>query len=389
MGDPIRVLHAVVNMNRGGAETLIMNLYRHIDRSRFQFDFLTCKEGVFDAEIRELGGSIHRIPYVNEAGHFGYLKALEQFFAAHRSYPIVHSHMDKMSGYVLRAAKRSGVPVRIAHSHNTSSEGGLAAKTYKWAAGKHIPSNATKLLACSVRAAVWLFKEQAKRSVIVKNGIDCDRFAFSQQIRDSVREELGISCDSFVVGHVGRFARQKNHSFLIDVFHELVQSRPDAVLLLAGDGPLRQELERKAGSLGIAGSVKFLGVRSDVHRLLQAMDVMVFPSFHEGLPVTLIEAQGSGLPCLVSEHITREADMGFGRMAFAGLRQPAKAWAEQALGMKLSDESRDCSEAIRRSGYDIRDSAARLQQFYSDQLKFVHTGVMSDETDADRVYSNL
>lgn len=245
MGTPLRVLHVVVNMNRGGAETLIMNLYRNIDRSKVQFDFLTCKEGVFDKEIVKLGGEVHRIPYVTDVGHRGYIKALNTFFNSHPQYKIIHSHMDKMSGFVLRSAKKARVPVRIAHSHSTSSEGGAIAKIYKWYAGAFITSCATHFLACSVAAAQWLFANRESATKILKNGIECDEFTFNPDIRAQVRKELNLHGDVFVIGHVGRFAHPKNHTFLIDIFAQLIEYRPNSILLLVGDGPLRLEMKKK------------------------------------------------------------------------------------------------------------------------------------------------
>jgi len=308
MGSPIRVLHAVVNMNRGGAETLIMNLYRNIDLSKIQFDFLTSKEGVFDQEIIEMGGRIHRIPYITDGGHKNYIRHLDQFFKENAHYNIVHSHMDKMSGFVLRAAKKAGVPTRIAHSHNTQSEGGLAAKIYKSYAGSQIPKVSTHYLACSNVAAKWLFKRKASSSTLLKNGIDINKFSFSKAIRDQMRDDLGIETGELVVGHIGRFNHQKNHSFLIDIFKELLRTVPNAVLILAGDGPLRSVIEEKVKHLNLENKVQFLGIRSDVEFLLQAFDVFVFPSLHEGLPITLIEAQASGLPCVISDVISGEVD---------------------------------------------------------------------------------
>ncbi|TLS49399.1 glycosyltransferase family 1 protein [Paenibacillus antri] len=375
MGSPVKVLHVVANMNRGGAETLIMNLYRNMDRSLVQFDFLTHREGVFDKEIRSLGGTVYRIPYINEVGHVAYLRGLDQFFRSHAAYKIVHSHMDKMSGFVLRAANRAGIPIRIAHSHNTSSEGGIAAKAYKWTAGRLVPYNATHLLACSELAAAWMYRSRAKHSSIVRNGIECERFRFDPALRSEVREELGILPEGFVVGHVGRFADQKNHSFLIDIFAEIVVLRPDARLLLLGDGPLCGEIKRKVADRGLERSVRFLGVRGDVHRILQAMDVMVFPSLHEGLPVTLVEAQGSGLPCIVSDRITREVDMGQGLVSFVSLRDHPRLWGEKALQSFQLSRSRGSSDSLKHKGYDIRESALWLQQFYDRQ--FNQNGVHS------------
>lgn len=340
MGTPLRVLHVVVNMNRGGAETLIMNLYRNIDRSKVQFDFLTCKEGVFDEEIVKLGGKVHRIPYVTDVGHRGYIKALNTFFSSHPQYKIVHSHMDKMSGLVLRSAKKARVPVRIAHSHNTSSEGGATAKIYKWYAGKSIGTCATHLLACSNAAARWLFADKADTAKILKNGIDCDRFLFRPEIRKQVRKELQIEQEAFVIGHVGRFAYQKNHTYLIDLFAQLTQFRPNSILLLAGEGPLRLEMEKKVKDLNMENHIRFLGVRSDIERILQAFDVFVFPSIHEGLPVTLVEAQGVGLPCIISDAITKEVDLGMNLVEHVPLADKM-AWIEKMKNIEISNFPRE------------------------------------------------
>lgn len=362
MDHPLRVLHVVVNMNRGGAETLLMNLYRNLDRSKIQFDFLTCKKGIFDEEIVALGGRVHRIPYITNVGHTGYMKALDKFFSSYQEYKIVHSHMDKMSGFVLRSAKKAGILIRIAHSHNTRSEGGLAAKAYKWYAGKSILTCATHLLACSNAAARWLFAEEANAAKILKNGIECDKFVFSPEIRWQVRQELQLHQDTFVVGHVGRFAHQKNHSFLVDIFVQLIKYKPNSVLLLVGDGPLRLELEKKIRGLNLQNNIMFLGVRSDIERILQAFDVFVFPSYHEGLPVTLIEAQGAGLPCIISDAITKEVDLNTGLTDFQSINSFPAVWAKKIL--KVNNRMKNAQELVKKRGYDITESAMWIENFY-------------------------
>ncbi|MCL7746065.1 glycosyltransferase family 1 protein [Halalkalibacter alkaliphilus] len=364
MGDPIRVLHVVVNMNRGGAETLLMNLYRNVDRSTVQFDFLTCKEGVFDDEIRSMGGKVYQIPYITEKGHFGYIKELEQFFSKHSQYKIVHSHMDKMSGFVLRAANKNKIPVRIAHSHNTSSEGSLPAKMYKWYAGKHILQNATHFLACSEAAAKWLYQGKTKDVKILQNGIECEKFMFSKEVRKEIRTELEFD-DEFIIGHVGRFNHQKNHVFLLDVFADVCREIPNAKLVLVGDGPLREEIEAKVKTLHLEEKVHFLGVRSDINRLLQGFDAFVFPSLHEGLPVTLIEAQGAGLPCIVSDQITNEVDMGMNLVQYCSL-DGRKRWVEQIKNLATHSFPRiKSSQSLSEKGYDIKNTAIWTQVFYS------------------------
>ncbi|MDU0203791.1 glycosyltransferase family 1 protein [Paenibacillus sp. MAH-36] len=367
MGDPIRILQVVVNMNRGGAETLLMNLYRNIDHSKVQFDFLTSKEGVFDEEILKMGGKIHRIPYVSDVGHYAYIKALNKFFSSHSEYKIVHSHLDKMSGFVLRSAERTNTPIRIAHSHNTSSEGGVVAKAYKWIAGKYILPCATHYFACSDKAANWLFEDKVVNATILKNGIESDQYVFNSEVRNQVRQELNLSRDTFVIGHVGRFAHQKNHSFLIDIFAQLNNDKPDSVLVLAGDGPLRLDIEKKVRDLNLLGKVIFLGIRNDINRLLQAFDVFVFPSWHEGLPVTLIEAQGSGLPCIISDVITSEVDMGAGLVQFENLNKPSDAWAKRVI--QQNKRVLEVQDHIQKKGFDIRVPAKWLQKFYLDQTE--------------------
>lgn len=353
----------VVNMNRGGAETLIMNLYRNIDRSKVQFDFLTCKKGDFDEEIIELGGSIHRIPYITDVGHFGYGKGLDHFFAVHPEYQIVHSHMDKMSGFVLRAAKKRGIPVRMAHCHSTESEGGIVSRTYKSYAGKFISQSATHLVACSDSAANWLFADDAKKAFIIKNGIECEKYVFSQTLREKIREELGISPESFVVGHVGRFSPPKNHTFLLDVFAKLANIRSDAILLLAGDGPLRFEIEEKIKRLNLTDKVKLLGVRHDIHLVLQAFDVFVFPSLYEGLPVSLIEAQGTGLNCVISDVITNEVDLGVDLIEYCSLKN-MDVWLEKIINNPKKLTREITKDALSSQGYDIKYTALEIEKQY-------------------------
>lgn len=364
MDSPIRVLHAVVNMNRGGAETFIMNLYRNIDRSRIQFDFLTCKPGVFDKEIEDMGGIIHRIPYISEVGPFKYQILLKEFFFSHPEYKILHSHLDKMSGMVCKAAKKSGVPIRIAHSHNTESEGNRAIKLYKWYSGTHIRKAATHYTACSTKAATWLFGKSSLTANIIKNGVESERFIFSEERRQLIRKKLNLGDDVLVLGHVGRFHVQKNHAFLIEVFGRTVKSFPEARLILVGDGPLRQQMEGLAVRRGVRDKVLFLGVRDDIPDLLTAFDLMLFPSFHEGLPVTIIEAQAAGLPCILSEHITQEVDLGTELIRYARLGD-VEEWLTKIRYFAKREFRREIPEStLDAKGYDIRSTAEWMNHFY-------------------------
>ncbi|MBS4197564.1 glycosyltransferase family 1 protein [Lederbergia citri] len=364
MGGPLRVLHVAVNMNRGGAETLIMNLYRNMNRANVQFDFLTCKPGDFDNEIMKMGGKIHRIPYISDVGHFNYIHGLRQFFSTNSRYKIIHSHLDKMSGIVLREAKKAGIPVRISHSHNTKSEGGVAARTYKWLVGNYIIPSSTTFFACSRDAAKWLFNKKSSSSIILKNGIEYDRFRFSKDTRQQVREELNIKENTLVLGHVGRFNHQKNHSFLIDLFTEFHKVHENATLFLIGNGELRSVIEKKVRDLQLVEKVKFLGVRHDIERILQGIDLFVFPSIHEGLPVSLIEAQGSGLPCIISDRISKEVDIGLNLIEYAPLEN-IESWIEKinnALSKKMLRIQN--SDFFTEKGFDIRTTAKKIENFY-------------------------
>ncbi|WHY90971.1 glycosyltransferase family 1 protein [Neobacillus cucumis] len=364
MSKTIRVLHVVVNMNRGGAETLIMNLYRNIDRSKVQFDFLTCREGVFDSEIKELGGKIHRIPYINEVGHVRYIKSLNQFFSEHNYYSIVHSHLNRMSGFVVRAAKKNGIKYCISHSHNTGGEGGILAKGYKWYSGLFIPSNSDYTFACSKAAAKWLYGKKSTEAKLLNNGIEPEMFLYQPDVRRIKRKEIGIS-DQFVIGHVGRFTKQKNHRFLIEIFAEFVKRNPNSTLILCGDGVLRNDTEKRVKELNIQDKVKFLGIRSDIHQLLQAFDIFLFPSLHEGLPVTLIEAQAAGIPCLISNEITREVDLGADLIKFLKLTNK-DLWVAELEKIMAQKINRDTPKLkmLRERGYDIKNTAKSLQDFY-------------------------
>ncbi|WP_417898963.1 glycosyltransferase family 1 protein [Bacillus haimaensis] len=365
MGSPIRVLHAVINMNRGGAETLLMNLYRNIDHTKIQFDFLTCKEGSFDQEIKNLGGMVHRIPYVTDVGHKGYIRELNNFFKANKQYKILHSHMDKMSGIVLRVARENNVPTRIAHSHSTSSEGNSLAKLYKWYVGKDILSCATHFMACSEKAAKWLFKANDKNTMILRNGIEPETFKFSPLLRNQVREELQLEGSDFLIGHIGRFNAPKNHPFLLDVFAKIAEQNNNAYLLLVGDGTLRKDMEKKVSNLNLNERVIFTGIRSDIPRLLQGTDLFVLPSLYEGLPVTLIEAQGAGIPCLISDVITEEVDMGLGLVNFLPLKEKDR-WIEK-ITMQINCPSPrriDSASALSVRGYDIKNTASWSEGFY-------------------------
>ncbi len=317
--NPIRILHCVVNMNRGGAETLIMNIYRNINRDKVQFDFLTSNEGVFDEEIRRLGGKVYKIPYITKVGPIKYAHNIYNFLCEHSDYKIVHSHMDKMSGLVMREAKKAGIPVRIAHSYSSKSEGGVINKLIK-SYYKYYIKNANYQFACSENAAEFLFNKPC--DTILKNGIETKEFSFNDEIR-RVYRELNNLKNNFVIGHIGRFNEPKNHDFLIDVFQSIRALDKTAKLVLVGDEKLKNKIYEKVRNLSLTENTLFLGQRADVANIMQMMDVFVFPSLYEGFPVSLVEAQTSGLKCVVSDTITKDVDI-YDDVDFMSLKESPK-----------------------------------------------------------------
>jgi len=307
---------------------------------------------------------MHRIPYISDVGHFHFEKQLLHFFRENNHYRIVHSHLDKMSGIVLRAAKKAGISIRISHSHNTRSEGGMAARVYKSFVGSLIRHNSTHHVACSMDAAKWLFKDRWQTSNIVRNGIEVDKFKYSPEVRETVRNKLKIDSSKFVLGHVGRFNHQKNHFFLLDVFSKVNKEIPETVLILIGDGELRLGIQKKIRDLKLEDKVLLLGVRSDVSDLLQAFDLFIFPSLHEGLPVSLIEAQGAGLPCLISDHISNEVDMGLNLIHYSSLVS-IDVWIKNIKKIRSMPAKRDeVTSRMIQKGFDIRNIAASIEEYY-------------------------
>lgn len=361
----IRILHVVTYMGRGGLETMIMNYYRQMDRTKVQFDFLVHRDfrADYDDEIERLGGRIYRIGrLIPWSG--AYQRALDAFFAAHPEYRVVHVHQDCLSAVILKAAKKHGVPVRIAHSHNSSQDKNLK-YLLKLYYKRQIPTYATALFACGKDAGDWMFG--GKPYTVVNNAIDAAQYRYRQARACEVRQALGIAEEAFVIGHVGRFCPVKNHAFLLDVFDQLHRENERAVLLLVGDGELRSSMEEKAKAMGLEDRVLFTGVRSDVCDLMQAMDVFVFPSLYEGLPVSLVEAQAAGLPCVISDGVP-EACMLTDLVQRVDLEESARQWAERILKVKATVR-RDRYDEIAASGYDIVTNAAWLQQYYIEHWK--------------------
>lgn len=366
MKEEIRILQVIGIMNRGGAETMLMNVYRHMDRTKIQFDFVEhCGEqAVFDKEIEALGGKVYRCPHFCGTNYFEYRRWWKSFFAEHSGeYQIIHGHIGSTAAIYLKIAKRSGL-YTIAHSHSSGRYYSLKVTLY------HILSYNTRniahyFFACSKNAGLDRFGKRVVTGECyrgLKNAIVTNDFQYAPDVRREVRAELSLR-GKLVIGHVGRFTAEKNHAFLLDIFKEMVAGNSNIRLLLVGDGPLRRAVEKKAEELGILSSILFTGVRSDVNRLLQAMDALVFPSLYEGLPVTLIEAQTSGLPCIISDKVPEESILIDGLVTVRSLGNSAQEWAEHTLSRIGEIRVSRCDEVCKR-GYDIAETAKWLGGFY-------------------------
>lgn len=367
---PIRVLHIVGRMDRGGIETMIMNLYRNIDRDKVQFDFLAHygREAVYNDEIRKMGGMIYEMPALKNENHvyywriFEYIVALHKFFKEH-DYKIIHGHMTNTAAIYMPIAKKYGVTCCISHSHNTHGKAGLLGIVTD-ILQKFIYKNATDWFACSKTAAEWFYPkgaiEQGKVTIIA-NAVDALRFRYDVENRKLMRKQLGVE-DKLVIGCVARFRPEKNHEFLLEVLREILNREKNVVLMFAGEGPCENEVKKKCHELGIENNVIFLGMRTDIPDVLQAMDVFTLASLWEGLPVTGIEAQASGLYCVVSDGVTEEMNA-IGMVEFLSLSAPIKEWADKIVGAAKKTRC-DSYEKIRASGYDIHTTAPWLQEFY-------------------------
>ncbi len=364
MAEPIRILHVLGILNRGGAETMIMNLYRNIDRSKIQFDFIlhSQEKGYYDEEIINLGGRIFYVPRYSTKTVFNYIKVWNDFFHKHKEYRVIHGHVRSTASIYLNIAKKYKLTT-IAHSHSTSSGFGLDAFV-KDILQKPLKGNlADHLFSCSESAGKWLFgSKNMNRVSVLKNSIEVNKFTYNELVRTRMRSELGID-QRFAIGHVGRFQTEKNHEFLINIFEEVHDKNDKTVLILIGDGELRQSIERKVVDLGLSDSVIFTGIRSDIPALLQAIDVFLFPSLYEGLPVTLIEAQTAGLRIISSDTITEEVIL-TDLVEMVSLQQPDSYWADRVLQYSEGYERRNTNSEILNAGYDVKENAKGLEEFY-------------------------
>lgn len=377
MAETVRVLHVLGNTQLGGAESRIMDLYRHMDRERVQFDFLvhTDKEGYFDQEICELGGRIFRIPRFRVYNYFTYLRAVRAFFKEHHEFQVVQGHITSTAAIYLPEAKRAGVPVTAAHARSAGVDQGLKGTLTRFMR-RNLSDKTDVMFTCSRLAGISVFGKKAVeegRTVFIPNAIDCRAFDYNKEVRKKLRQELGIE-EQYVIGHVGSFRYAKNHEYLLRVFASLCERQSAEngrapkeenmryALLLLGEGSGMDRIKELAKELGIDKQVYFLGNRSNVEDYYQAMDYFVYPSRFEGLPGAVVEAQTAGLYCLISDTICREV-MVTDLVHAMDIQDPPQRWAEYIL--KTADyRRRGRREEMQRAGFDVNMQVKIMTEFY-------------------------
>ncbi|WP_297157452.1 glycosyltransferase family 1 protein [uncultured Ellagibacter sp.] len=361
----VRVLQVTSKLFRGGAETFMMNVYRNIDRTQVQFDFLvfhTPRE-YYEDEIESLGGHVYHVPIMEGANLLCRKRMLDAFFDKHHDYAAVHCHMAALGRDVLHSAADHGIGRLFSHSHIADFER-TPRNLVKQAFQKGFGEYATKRLACSRTAGEFMYP--GKDFEVVNNGIDVARFAFDAARRDAFRASYGFSEEDMLVGHVGRFELMKNHAFLIDVFTALARNIEHVHLVLAGDGSLREDIENRVRDLGLSECVHFLGLLDDMPSFYDGVDCFAMPSLFEGLPFSAVEAQCSGLSCVLSDRITNEVAI-TDLVEYLPLEAGAEAWAdciERTLGC-ASLPREDYAEVVTGAGFDIQGTVSQLAALYT------------------------
>lgn len=366
MAKQVRVLHVLGSTNLGGAESRIMDLYRHIDRERVQFDFLvhTEKEGHFDKEIEQMGGRVYRVPRFRIYNYFSYVKAIKHFFEEHHDFTVVQGHMTSTAAIYLPIAKKAGVIATVAHARSAGVDKGLKGDLTKWFR-RNLPQKTDYMFTCSEIAGRAVFGNKAVeegKTIFIPNAIACDDFTDNEKMRLQIRKELQAE-NKYIIGHVGRFHYAKNHEYLLRLFAEIVaKGDKDYMLLLLGEGGGVSGARELAVSLGIADKVYFAGNKTNVYDYYQAMDYFVYPSRYEGLPGTVVEAQAAGLRCLISDSICKEV-MVTELVHDMSITLSPVEWAEYVIATQEYDRV-DCVKEMKQAGFDVEQQAEKMMNFY-------------------------
>jgi len=373
---PVRIAHIVGKMSFGGAESVVLNYFRNIDREKTQFDFIVLEESDLPckSEIESLGGKIIIIPSYNKI--LSHLKELKRVFKEN-NYKVVHSHINTLSVLPLCIAKMCGIKIRIAHVHSTAGKAQPVRNIIKYILRPFSKIFPTNYFACTKYAGNWLFGERAftEKGVVINNAVDVEKFKYDENIRTELRQKLKIE-NKFVIGHVGRFVKVKNQGFIVDIFNEIQKENNNSVLLFIGDkygstgdkyASTFEELKCKVKNLNLEDKVIFLPPRTDIYKIYQAFDLFLFPSLYEGLGMVLIEAQIAGLPCIASDVIPVDAKIS-DLVTFLSLNETAGYWAKKCLEFSNIKRKNYIDEA-KKSGFDIVEEAKKLEKIYTSYIE--------------------
>lgn len=365
--EPVRVAQIIGKWVGGGVESVVMNYYRYIDRTKIQFDFICDEDSTnipYD-EIEQLGGRVILVPPYQKV--FEYQKELIKIFKDN-NYKIVHSHINTLSIFPLRAAKKAGVPIRIAHSHSTTNKKEWKRNLVKQVLRPFSKVYATDYMCCSELAGRWLFgnKEYDKGNVyLLNNAIDLDKFKFDKIMRKKLRKKYNLKDNDFVIGQVGRIMQTKNQSFTLEIFNE-ISKKKNSKLIYVGSGPMEKILKDKIFQFGLEGNVIMLGQVSNIYEIYNMLDLFILPSFYEGFGIALLEAQVSNLPCIVSNGVPIETKIA-DNVEFLDLNAGVEKWANKLL--KYTNEIRKNNDKIiREHGFNIESECRKLECLYLELL---------------------
>lgn len=366
----IKILMVLASTSIGGAEMYVLNLLRNMDLSIYHVDLAVCfsnnEAGIYK-DVQSLGCSVFILPYFKLFNYFQYVRTWNKFLSAHH-YDIVHGHTTNSASVYLSIAKKHGC-ITIAHCHSSGFRGNWMQRKVKAFFASNLTSVADYWYACSEKAAKHLYGKEYlsyENYYTAPNAINVENYLFSDSIRKRIREDLNLSEDVFLCGHVGSLTAPKNHSFLLDVFSSVLLRNPNSRLLLCGDGPLKTEIEEKIDFLGIRDKVILKGVVRNVNEFMMAMDVLIFPSFFEGFPITVIEAEATGLPIVLSDRITKEVDVA-DCIVRKSILESAQSWSETACSIKCGDRTA-YNSTIANSIYNMHTAVSTIEKNYIDML---------------------
>jgi glycosyltransferase involved in cell wall biosynthesis len=371
MSEKVKVLYFIDRMLRGGIQTFVIENMKHMDKNKIQIDYLLLDDGVkyeLEDTLKEMGSNVYKLKGVwlrKPTDYFNYFKKIDEFFSQHNDYKVVHLHSSSKNFYILKSAKKYGIPVRIAHSHNIGFQSNNKIQIMIGNLCKPLLKKyATDYFACAYLAGEWLFGKKAVKDGkvrVIHNAVEYEKFKFNEEKRMEIRNRLNIN-DKLVIGNVGRFSEQKNHEFLIEIFSEIHKKNKMSTLMLIGKGEKEVLIRKKVRNLGLENDVIFMGFCNNVNELMWAMDIFLMPSLHEGLPVVGIEAQATGLPCFMSKYVITDEVKITELVKFIDLKQSSKEWAKEILNSDLN--RKDTKAELEQAGYLIMDTAKELENFY-------------------------